>query len=46
MNHIMGSIDEFVCAKVMNCTSAKQMWDKIQTTYEGDNKVKEDKLQT
>ena len=22
------------------------MWDKIQTTYEGDNKVKEVKLQT
>ena len=30
----------------MNCLSAKEMWDKLQTTYEGDSKVKEAKLQT
>ena len=42
----MGVIDEFVFAKVMNCPSAKEMWDKLQTTYEGDSKVKEAKLQT
>ena len=30
----------------MNYPSAKEMWDKLQTTYEGDSKVKEAKLQT
>ena len=30
----------------MNCPSAKEMWDKLQTTYEGDSKVKESKIQT
>ena len=42
----MGAIDEFVFAKVMSCPSAKEMWDKLQTTYEGDSKVKEAKIQT
>ena len=32
-NHLLGAIDEFVFNKVMNCPSAKEMWDKIQTTY-------------
>ena len=30
----------------MHFPSAKEMWDKIQTTYEVDNKFKESKLQT
>ena len=30
----------------MNCPSTKETWDKFQTTYEGDSKVKEAKLQT
>ena len=45
-NHLLGAIDEFVFAKVMNCPSIKEMWDKLQTTYERDSKVKEAKLQT
>ena len=45
-NHLLGTIDESVFNKVMNCPSAKEMCDKLQTTYEGDNKVKESKLQT
>ena len=45
-NHLLGAIDEFVFNKVMNCPSAKEMWDKLQTIYEGDSKVKEAKLQT
>ena len=45
-NHLLGAINKFVFNKVMNCPSAKEMWDKLQTTYEGDSKVKEAKLQT
>ena len=45
-NHLLGAINEYVFNKVMNCPSTKEMWDKLQTTYEGDNKVKEAKLQT
>ena len=45
-NHLLSAIDESVFNKVMNCPSAKEMWDKLQTTYEGDSKFKEAKLQT
>ena len=30
--------------KVMQCTSAKDMWDKLKNIYEGDDKVKKVKL--
>ena len=40
-NHLLSAIDESVFNKVMNCPSAKEMWDKLQTTYEGDSKVKD-----
>ena len=43
-NHLLSAIDKSVFNKVMNYPFAKEMWDKIQTTYEGDNKVKEAKL--
>ena len=39
-NHLLGDINEYVFNKVMNCPSAKEMWDKLQTTYEGDHKSK------
>ena len=45
-NHLLGALDEFFFNKVMNCSFAKEMWDKLQTTNEGDSKVKEAKLQT
>jgi hypothetical protein len=32
--------------KVMNSNSSKEIWDKLEVIYEGDNKLKEDKLQT
>jgi hypothetical protein len=35
---------EFV--KVMHLETAKEMWDKLISSYEGDEKVKDDKLQT
>ena len=43
-NNLLSAINEFVFNKVMNCPSAKEMWDKLHTTYEGDNNVKEVKL--
>ena len=45
-NHLLGAIDESVFNKVMKFSFAKEMWDRLQTTYEGDRKVKEAKLQT
>jgi hypothetical protein len=30
----------------MHCTSPKEMWDKLQKIYEGEEKVKKEKLQT
>ena len=30
----------------MHCVSAKDMWDKLKNIYEGDDKVKKEKLQT
>ena len=30
----------------MQCTSAKQAWNKLNITYEGESKVKESKIQT
>ena len=45
-NHILNVLDKSIFVKVMHCTSAKQIWDKLQTTYEGDKKVKPVKLQT
>jgi len=30
----------------MHCTSAKEVWDKLKNVYEGDEKIKEAKLQT
>ena len=35
-----------VFAKVMHCNTTKEIWDKLQTIYEGDTKVKRAKLQT
>ena len=32
--------------KVMTCTSAKEIWDKLKSIHEGDVKIKEVKLQT
>ena len=32
--------------KVMHCTSAKEIWDKLKNVYEGDGKVKGAKIQT
>ena len=46
LNAILGSLTHSVFTKVMQCTSAKQAWDKLRIIYEGESKVKECKLQT
>jgi hypothetical protein len=43
---ILNGLEDSVFVKVMHCTSTKEMWDKLQKIYEGDDKVKKEKLQT
>lgn len=40
MNAILSGLTKTKIVKDMHCTSAKEMWDKLQRTYEGDAKVK------
>ena len=46
LNTILSGLTNSVFSKVMQCTSAKQAWDKLKIIYEGESKVKESKLQT
>ena len=46
LNEILSGLTNSVFIKVMQCTSAKQAWDKLKIIYEGESKVKESKLQT
>ena len=46
MNEILSGLTEIVFVKVMHCESAKEIWDKLNNIYEGDDKVKGAKLQT
>ena len=46
LNAILSGLTNTVFTKVMQCTSAKQAWDKLNIIYEGASKVKESKLQT
>ena len=46
LNTILSCLTNSVFTKVMQCTSAKQDWDKLSIIYEGEYKVKESKLQT
>ena len=45
-NAIMFGLARSMFSKVMHCSSAKEIWDKLQKICEGDNKVKKEKLQT
>jgi hypothetical protein len=40
MNAILSGLAEDEFVKVMQLESAKEMWDKIISSYEGDEKVK------
>jgi hypothetical protein len=44
-NAIQNGVDESIFTKIMHCESTKEMWDKLKTIYEGDEKFKETKLQ-
>jgi hypothetical protein len=45
-NALLNGLVNSIYVKVMHCSSAKEIWDKLQNFYEGDAKVKEAKLQT
>jgi hypothetical protein len=44
-NAILGGLANNVFVKVMHCKLEKWIWDKIQIIYEGDSKVKQEKIQ-
>ena len=45
MNAILCCLSKFEFVKVMHCESTKEIWDKLQNIYEGDDKVKKEKFQ-
>jgi hypothetical protein len=45
-NCILNSLVDSVYVNIMHCDSAKDVWDKLQNVYEGDAKVKGEKIQT
>ena len=44
-NALLFGLSELELVKVIACTTAKSIWDKMNKCYEGDNKVKQAKLQ-
>jgi hypothetical protein len=46
VNRILAGLTNSMCVKVMHCKSAKEIYDKLEVVYEGDDKVKEAKLHT
>ena len=44
MYAILGGLARLEFVKVMHCESAKELWDKLKSVYEGDTKVKNAKL--
>jgi hypothetical protein len=42
---ILGELAPTITIKVMGCNTAKEVWDKLKSIYEGDPKVKQVKLQ-
>jgi hypothetical protein len=45
-NALLNGLSDMVLTKVAHCKSAKEIWEKLQNIYEGDTKVKEEKLKT
>ena len=39
MNAILSSLTETIFVKVMHCESTKEIWNKLNNIYEGDEKV-------
>ena len=46
MNSILNGLLDYEYVKVMHFKSTKEAWEKIQKIYEGDDNVKQVKLQT
>ena len=46
LNTLQDGISKKVLAKVLTCKSEKELWDKLETIYAGDSKVKMEKLQS
>jgi hypothetical protein len=46
LNTLQVGLSKKILAKVLNCKNEKQLWDKLETIYAGDSKVKRAKLQT
>ena len=46
MNAILSCLTETIFVKVVHCETMKEIWDKLKNIYEGDYKVKGEKLQT
>ena len=46
MNAILAGLGETEFFKVMNYSTTKEIWDKLETIYQGDSKVQQAKLQT
>ena len=46
LNTLQSSLNKKDLAKVLNCKNAKDLWQKLETIYAGDSKVKKAKLQT
>lgn len=42
---LMSALTDAELARISGCESAKAIWDKLKGTYEGDDKIKEAKLQ-
>jgi hypothetical protein len=42
---ILGALEPTIANKVMGCITAKEVWEKLKSIYEGDPKVKQVKLQ-
>lgn len=45
-NAIISGLVDSELVKVMGCTTAKKIWDKLKSIHEGDDKIKKAKLQT
>ncbi|KAJ4977690.1 hypothetical protein NE237_008470 [Protea cynaroides] len=46
LNVIQGGLTNSELSKVMDCKTAKEVWDRLINIYEGDKKIKKVKLQT
>ena len=46
LNTLQAGVSKKILAKLLTCTSVKQLWDKLKTLYAGDSKVKKTKLQS